>query len=409
MKHAFSSALRQLGRSGCFALLLPLGLVVVCGQAIASAIDISAEFTPDAKNPNSRVFTNTTPWQGICTEGHMAECIAAGAWSIDTGVRGTKTFRGDSPRNRVYLGMPGPRTLVVRNEQGEEHALKLAVTGMAYRFDKLNDQWGGGGRDLVGCKGIISNFGGGFNTLMRLVLRDDGGEGNAVCNSVRGGKYFDNVDIQNLEIVYSLETDSPLEFSSGVYVGSTTYTVGGAGNEIDLGDGVSLDSPIITVNFTLKVNHYFDVRFPPGSTRAVLAPLGGWTQWTDHGRAPTALLKELPFSLSSSSLFKVLLRCQFPHPDGRCAMRNQTSTAENVPVDVSLTVPGVHDRTLGRSVVDYPLTTLMEEPIFDPQGYVYERPSRLEFRVDGSPLAGMLNHPGSSYSGNVTIIFESDL
>ena len=374
------------------------------GTSAAADVHITAEFTPDGKDPNKRTFTNTTPWSGLCTEGHLQTCIARGVWGIDTTIRGSKRTRGAGQRNNFYFGLPGARTLTV--SRGDvERQLRVKIAGIGARFgDTYASSY-----TPPNCTVVLSNFGAGNNTWMRLFHRPDSGEGSMACSGGSSVPGHDGRPIQALDVIYELEAPNPLEMPAGTYTGKVSYTIGGAGSDIDLGDGVTLTATELTLNFTLKVNHYFSVRFPPGSQRALLAPLGGWAQWTTHGRAPTALIKQLPFQLSSSSLFGVTLRCQHPVPDGRCAIRNQTSSSDDVPVDIALTVPGVHDRTLARDLVDYPLTTSMAAPVLDPQGYVYERPARLAFRVDGAPLADMLTHPGSHYAGDVTVIFDADL
>lgn len=384
---------------------LLLGVLTTASErAMATDVQITAEFTPDGKDPGKRIFTNTTGLSGLCSvPAHTPTCIARRIWSIDTLVRGLKRTQGAGDRNNFYFGLPGARTLTVTNGSIERQ-LRVKITGIGVRFDDTASVYSAGND----CTAVLSNYGTGNPQWMRLYQRNDDSEGNGLCRSGTVNSHPGR-PIEQLDVVYELEAPNPLEMPSGTYTGSTTYTIGGAGSDIDLGDGATLDSSEVTFNFTLTVNHYFDARFPPGSDRAVLSPLGGWVQWTDHGRAPTALVKELPFQLSSSSLFGVTLRCQHPLPDGRCAIRNQTAPAADVPLDIRLTVPGVHDRTLGRDVVDYPLTTDMAAPVLDPQGYVYERPSRLGFRVEGAPVADMLAHPGSHYAGDVTVIFDADL
>lgn len=385
-----------------------LGMAMSSVDAIAADIHITAEFTPDANDPNKRTFTNTTPWSGICTEpGHIENCKSRGIWGIDTTIRGTKSTSGTGERSYFYFGMPEPRRLTITDADGHQRQLTVRVVGMGYRFGYGESVDVGNG--MSNCTVDLTNYGANTRSTMRLFRRHDQGQGRSACWSGRVQGTTGDREIQELDIVYELDAENPLEMPGGVYTGAIGYSIGGAGADIDLGDDVQLDADELTLNFTLTVTHYFGVRFPPGSARAILAPLGGWSQWTDHGRAPTALVKELPFQLSSSSLFGVTLRCQHAQADGRCAIHHQGNRAPDVPLDIRLTVPGVHDRTLGREVVEYPLTSTMNKPLLDPQGYVYERPSRLLFRVDGAPLTEMLTHPGSHYAGDVTVIFDADL
>ncbi|HEC0958236.1 TPA: hypothetical protein R1S83_005919, partial [Klebsiella pneumoniae] len=118
---------------------------------------------------------------------------------------------------------------------------------------------------------------------------------------------------------------------------------------------VSLSDSLVNVHFRLEVRHAFRLDVAPGMDHAVLAPRGGWSQWTDHGIAPARLQQEVPFHISSSGQFSVSMQCEHLQADGRCGIRNTSVDADDVPLDVSLTLPGFRDRASGRQVVDLPL------------------------------------------------------
>lgn len=383
-------------------------LLATADRAIAADIYISAQFVPNVHDPNKRTFENTTPWSGLCSSpGHNATCIARGIWSIDTQIRGTKRTRGSGNRNDFYFGMPGPRALVVTNDAGETFPMTVRIVGMGYRYGDGFPTHGGGG--LTNCTVMLTNWGAGSPSVMRLFHRNDDGQGEAACWSATTNGH-DGRPIEELDIVYELETPSPLEMPVGIYSGQATYSIGGLGQDIDLGDGVTLDSDVLTAHFSLEVKHAFQLRFPPGSDRAILAPQGGWTQWSDHGRVPSALVRELPFLIDSSGRFSVSLQCGVDSGDGRCAMQNKTvPTAADVPLDVSISMPGIHDKTLARPAIDYPLTTTMAAPVFTVDGYVLQRSSKLTFAVRGKAVEDMVRYPGSHYEGVVTVLFDADL
>jgi hypothetical protein len=85
-----------------------------------------------------------------------------------------------------------------------------------------------------------------------------------------------------------------------------------------------------------------------------------------------------------------------------------TQTAEDAPLDIQLTLPGFRVVSTGEDAVGLPLTTTMAPPIFTTQSLVIRRPSRLHFAVNGEPVNKMLDHPGSHYRGDVTVIFDAD-
>lgn len=388
-------------------------LLATAGIAHAADIYISAEFKPDINDPDKREFLNTTPWSGVCNSVHLQVCINNDWWSIDTKVRGTKHAirQNNYGPNGFYIGMPTSRTLTVTSEDGlHSFGLGFNIIGAAMR---LTDADGDGPREPAST-GMPRNCGRGVHntqalnrSIMRMFLRRDGGEGVVACSI----DWIDtnNYRIDEFDFTYKLTTPAPLAMRSGVYTGMTTFRVGGTGEgaDFDLGNGVVLEDNIVNVHFRLSVQHAFQLELPPGSDRAVLAPKGGWSQWIDHGIVPRSLERELPFSLSSSGQFEVSLQCQHPLADGRCAIRNVTKPADEVPLDIQLTLPGFRDSVTGIDVVGMPLTSTMLPPVLAADVFIIRRPSRLHFAVNGEAVGRMLEHPGSHYRGDVTVIFDA--
>lgn len=405
-----TKTVRQCLRRSMYALALLAG----AGSAHAADIYITAEFKPDINNPNQREFVNTTPWSGVCNSTHLQTCIANNWWSIDTKIRGTKQVirEANYGRNGFYIGMPTSRTVTVTSDDGE-HSFDLGfnIIGSAMR---LVDQDGDGRLEPASignpnnCRLGLHNINAVNRSTMRMFLRRDGGEGAVACA-------LDWMDTNNylmteFDFTYKLTTPAPLAMRSGVYTGTTSYRVGGTGEgaDFDLGNGVALDDNIVNVHFQLNVQHAFQLDLPPGSDRAVLAPRGGWSQWTDHGIIPKSLERELPFSISSSGQFSVSLQCQHTLPDGRCAIRNETTNAEDAPLDIQVTLPGFRDAASGAEAVGVPLTTTMAPPVMTSDSFIIRRPSQLHFAVNGDPVGKMLDHPGSHYRGDVTVVFDAD-
>ncbi|MFL9581938.1 hypothetical protein [Stenotrophomonas sp. AB1(2024)] len=406
---SLSAGLRRLRGAVCV-----IALVAAAGGAHAADIHITAEFKPDINDPNKREFVNTTPWSGVCNGTHLQACINNNWWSIDTKVRGTKQGirTNDYGRDSFFIGMPEPRTVTVTSDDGlHTFDLGVKIIGAALR---LVDQDGDGPTEPAStgnarnCSRALSNTNANNRSVMRLWLRQDGGDGVLECSL--HWLNTNNYAISEFDFTYKLTTPAPLAMRSGIYTGMTTYRVGGTGEgaDFDLGNGVVLDDNIVNVHFRLDVQHAFQLDLPPGSDRAVLAPKGGWTQWSDHGIVPKALERELPFSLSSSGQFSVSLECQYPLPDGRCAIRNVTETADDAPLDIRLTLPGFRDAASGVDAVGLPLTTTMAPPVLTADAFIIRRPSQLHFAVNGDAVKAMLDHPGSHYRGEVTVIFDAD-
>jgi hypothetical protein len=390
-----------------------LALLAFTGTACAADIHITAEFKPDINDPSQREFVNTTPWSGVCAGTHQAACINNNWWSIDTRIRGTKQGirQANYGPNGFYIGMPGPRTVRVTSAEGG-HSVDLGfnVIGAAMRLvdeDRDGPSEPASAGNPNNCNLGLKNTSAQNRSVMRMFLRRDGGEGVVAC--ALHWLSTNNYLMTEFDLTYKLTTPLPLGMRSGVYTGVTTFRVGGTGEgaDFDLGNGVVLDDNIVNVHFRLDVQHAFQLDVPPGSDRAVLAPKGGWTQWSDHGIVPAMLERELPFSLSSSGQFSVSLHCQHPLPDGRCALRNLTAEADDAPLDIQLTLPGFHDAASGADAVALPLTTTMASPVLTADAFIIRRPSRLHFAVKGDAVRRMLDHPGSLYRGEVTVIFDA--
>ena len=398
-------------RSGTL-LLLVLGFVLFVWQPLARAsnIAISAEFTPSRNHPGNNAFTNTTRVSGVCSSTHAALCKSLGLWSIDTRIKGTKTGDGirDHGRGSIYFGLPESRDILVTSDKGETVALTLRITGVAFRYANPSASRSELGVPR-GCSAVFSNADW-ATSIMRIMIRNDNGEaGRSTCayESLNAMTYT----IWAFDIVYALETPKPLDMKAGTYTGATSYTVGGLGADIDLGDGAAPDDTQLNVYFTLKVNHLFSLEFPPGSDRAVLQPLGGWQQWTEHGKVPNTLRKDMQFQVSGSINFSVNLRCEYLLVDRRCGISNGHGAP--VPLDVAITMPGFVGRkdSFWGDAHDYPLLqSSTEPPRFHPrEGSVFSRSSYLRFDVRGEPIKEMVKYPGTLYKGSVVVVFDVDL
>lgn len=398
-------------------MVLLVGQLVWQASAQAHTARVTAEFTPDRNNPNNKTFTNTSPITGVCGNAHKDWCIANKVASIATGFTiGTPVKKGsgisDHGRGSMYFGLPEQRQVMVTSDTGETATLFLRITGFAFRYNYRGapeDAPVSGVRDLRGCREVYGN-GVVRESIFRIIARNDngaGGSSSCAYEMLSDAEY----DFMGADIIYELETPEPLNMKNGVYHGTSSYSMGGMGSDIDFGDGVTnITESVLDLNFTLTVNHMFALEFPPGSETAVLQPLGGWSQWTDYKKVPATLRKDQHFTVSGSTNFAVKLNCEFPLPDGRCGISNGVST---VPLDVAITMPGF----LGRigmgfmEALDYPLTASpIDVPRFSPkEGAVFQRRSYLRFEVNGEPIKEMVTHPGTHYKGRVTVIFDADI
>nr|WP_256573791.1 MULTISPECIES: hypothetical protein [Pseudomonas] len=210
-----------------------------------------------------------------------------------------------------------------------------------------------------------------------------------------------------LNFAYELRTPNPLRMSTGQYIGSVSYGVG-PGQDLDMGDVMIPDDSVLTLNFKLDVEHALKVDVPPGGNRVELVPQEGWQAWLSNGSKPTRLFRDQRFHISASSRFKMAIECQTISAN-TCAI-SETATGHAVPVNVSVTLPEGLTDAAGQPVARRPLLrdgTGTE--LFQPNFYVDRRPGMLHFEVAQGSVEEMLDSGAKAYSGNVTVVWDSEV
>ncbi|WP_125878539.1 hypothetical protein [Pseudomonas versuta] len=398
-------------------MVLLVGQLVWQASAQAFTARITAEFTPSRNNPNNRTFTNTTPLGGVCSGAHIVWCTNNNVFSVGTGLGGAdgSTLKkgsgvSDHGRGSIYFDLPEQRVITVISDTGETAELFLRISGVAFRYGALDptSTTPSSLLDLRGCREVYGN--GNSVRPFRIIMRNDNGAGGRSSCAYEMLANEEMV-VASFDFIYEIETPEPLNMKNGIYRGSSTYSMGSLGSDLDIGDELlAIRDTSLTIDFELKVNHLFALEFPPGSETAILQPLGGWSQWTDYKKVPATLRKDQHFTVSGSTNFSVNLNCEYLMPDGRCGISNGVST---VPLDVAITMPGFLGRAdLGfAEALNYPLTqSFTHVPRFSPKdGATFQRRSYLRFEVNGDPIKEMVTHPGTQYKGRVTVIFDADM
>lgn len=375
-------------------------------DAGAAEVLVTAEFSPSALEPGRMVFRNTSP-PGVYCSWRPEFCSADGSYSIDVPLRWSKVYvRDDDVRKRFYLGLPGPRTVLLRNTTtGAEAEVLLTIATVSGHLTP------GTGANPVftttvrgGCRYVRTA---GHAAYVRFGWTVTNPQAPIPCNSQGDGA-------SPMPATYSMTwfglgllitTPSPLALNDGIYEGETTYSTGGEGSDIDFGDDVTTEPITLKLRFT--VAHQFHVLFPVENPQVQLVPPQGWAQWIDHGTLPGRLRDELPFHLTASMDLSMKLRCEHELGD-RCGIRNSRDGAV-VPVDVDVTIPGMRNLRDGRPAQD---TALLPDesraPRFTPDGYLIQRRSTLRFTAGREAVTEMLKSPGSHWQGNMTVVFDAN-
>lgn len=393
--------------------------------ASAETQQITASFRPDPTNVTANKFTNTTPQSSICA-GHIpAQCKALGIFSLRfinfvASSQAPIVANHADPRAGAYFKVPSSfRDVEVRNTTtGELETVQVRIAGLGALWSlprppgvsawtqpgaNWDNQWRRAPSPCVSTGHLAASAS--YASFFWVVPKDAG-----ACNRVPSSDLA-WLNYYTLEYAYELVTPNPLGMASGQYVGSMTYTVGGAGADFDFGDNmIPTGDSSLTLDFTLDVDHILKVDVPPGGTLIELVPQGGWQAWLNQGRKPTRLFKDQTVNLYASSRFKMSLDCQYAEADNTCRILDSVS-GESVPVNVSVSLPhGITDPA-GRPVNRRPLRRDgVGTELFQPTFYVDRKPSTLHFEIERDEVEKMLKVGESrAYSGNITVIWDSEV
>ncbi|MBF8723381.1 hypothetical protein [Pseudomonas guariconensis] len=204
---------------------------------------------------------------------------------------------------------------------------------------------------------------------------------------------------------YQLAFSSLSTMKPGRYSGMLSYRVGD-GAEIDLGARLTdISDTVLDVLVELTVKRDIRVAFAPGADRAVLEPPGGWHLWPG-GEPPRQLARDLPFRMTIDGPFGVYLGCQYTLSAETCGLRNEQG--DEVPVVTSMTLRGATYAGAGAVRVQLP-TSESGKRVFDAPQPLLNQPGTVHVTVESAGVKSMFRYPGSTYQGQVLIVFDARL
>ncbi len=404
---------------GLFSAFLLSGALVEPAQALTQ--DITAVFTPNPGNPFVNQFRNTTPISSICESHIPTQCQALNLFSLripgfDALSNTPILANHEDVRKGFMVKVPSQwrDVQVTHTRTGEVETVQMRIAGFGGLWN-ISRPPGVGAWTLPGsfwsnqwlrapspCVSTGHLKAGVQSATYFWIVP----EGAGVC-SRQPSQDLSYMRIYQMEYAYELRTPNPLGMSSGEYTGSLTYTMG-PGADYDFGDVLIPTDNQLTFNFALEVQHELRVEVPPGGTRIELVPQGGWQAWLGQGRKPARLFRDQTFNISASSRFNMQMFCERVIGD-TCALRNNTDNHE-VPLDISVSLPHGLNRPDGSGVDRQPLLLSgVGTEVFQPGFYVNRRPGTLHFEVKKAYADEMLNRGGSTYSGQVTVVWDSEI
>ncbi|QJI32759.1 hypothetical protein HKK55_19585 [Pseudomonas sp. ADAK18] len=364
-------------------------------------------------------FENKTPQAGVCVSFMPARCKALGIFSLRLPELSFVTQQPieanhTDPRQGFMLTVPSDwRNVDVRHSSGDTEVVQIRIAGIGGGWNMSHppgvSAWAGPGIpwqarwSSAPAPCVSTGFllaGAAFAQFFWLVP-----EGAGACARTPSVTipYF---RWSGIDYVYELRTPNPLNMSAGEYRGTLSYSVG-RGGDFDMGDALTPSIDTATLDFVLSVEHALKVDIPPGGNRIELVPQGGWQAWLNHGRVPSRLFRDQTFIIAASSRFKMQLECSIVS-NNTCGLRN--GNGDEVPLQVAVSLPygvaGQDEQAVNRRPLR--LDGVGTE-LFQPRYYVNDRPGTLHFEVARDDVAEMLNQPGSTYSGMVTVIWDSEV
>lgn len=399
-----------------------VGVLLVGGtpQVFAGVIELTAAFAPDPTNVGNNKFVNTTPNSGYCSSAPR-ECAVFNMFSVVvpfTLQASTAIVANHSdPRQGAMIKVPANfKSLNVVSATGDVKVLKLKVSGIGavQRFSQdvraITGQsgimqahqilWVEGSWVNAPAPCLYSGVGHPFEKAYRFFWRTP-----SINSCVKKANFdIESLGLDVVNIAYELVTPDPLSMAIGTYHGSVDYSVG-PGGDFDFGDILQPSDSVLTLKFTLSVMHILKVQFPPGADRLSLIPDGGWQQWLHRGRRPEKLFANQPFQIWSSGRFNMQLQCQYTVGE-HCGIQNQSG--HMVPVETRVTLPaGI--TALSGMAVNRQLLSNTNATTFFPSHYVDNGRASLHFDVGRESVKEMTDYAGSRYSGNVTVVWDSQV
>ncbi|MGC0151156.1 hypothetical protein ACPRNU_01690 [Chromobacterium vaccinii] len=371
-----------LGRAAAYWLLLCL---LPSLPAAAAEATVRAELKPSSFRPGQNQFVNQGP----------ADYLIGGLGKISK----RASQNSSDPKDHIYQAIDAEYKQLTLYSGGDAITVKFRIASFAQRYYKPKyisnfnvERLEGGCQDKVD-EGDVH---------MYIFEWSHAAKRNSVCyRKLR--TTATGLDVSLLGFKYELLAVNPTSMRNGTYTGTLSYTLG-EGQQLDFGRAAYSDNRLI-IRIEATVKNEFLVSFPAGTDRAVLEPAGGWQAWSQQGRAPVVLRRDLGFSLSSATSFSLSLRCQYSSGAG-CALRRDNGGGE-VPIQVAVSMPGVYSSQGGAPASRYPLGIARKG--FRPSGQVSNSAAQLHFEMQRADMAAIIKQPGARYRGDVTVVFDANL
>lgn len=395
-----------------YALYALMGYLLLSPLTEAATIQVTAEYKPAPYDINGSKFINTTPCS--VPEAANGDFWCKGTASLDKeqaiSIPTNITSRlisndGKLEHAITYQKFTGEKTIeLTKVGGGNVHKMKFQLTqiGAAQTPNIIKEAATTGTywteKNVQGdCHFRLGMWAGAWSLDYFYDIKNANQKYGGVCyyNKFNSSFSSDKVTLRRIYIGYKLQPPDPLKMENGTYKGSLILSLG-RNKDLDFGDATYSDSNV-TIEFTLRVTHQLKVEFPAGSNKVILQPPKGWAPWINSGKTPPNLKAELPFSLWKSAEANVSLSyCQYQN-NNKCQLNN---IKNNHKIDFNVSyITGLGEHA--------PLTKSKHRLFNDGIHIGVKR--KIVFEIDKTNLTEMMKYPGSTYQGDVTIMFEAEI
>lgn len=408
-----------------------LALLLMGYTLLASGYDktIEAVYTPDPNNPTQNKFVILTPGEGHCA-GRPSPCPGALGVKLPivfespTGI--DASANATNPRLGAYLKLPlSWRSVMLTNTRtGSQAELKVRAMAFSARYVLIKPAAelspGGPTAPYLG-HGLLWQGGTWHESvqpcyssrLWYLVSKIHEFFWRYSSNDTCTKKALFDIPgpfiYNRVETAFEFSMPNPLQMEPGEYTATTLYSLG-PGQDFDMGDLMLPSDNLIALNFKFVVHSALTVDFPPGAQRAVLQPREGWQGWLNSGRRPPGLSAMQDFKLSASSNFKMYLDCQYSIGTD-CGIYAESATQHStVAVNTTVSFPaGITLKPGKRPAFKVPLAQGINNAVsFEIDGVQMSRRAMMNYEIKPEVTALMVENPGSTYSGVLTIVFDAN-
>ncbi len=370
-------------------------LILISNNALSKVFNVNAEYKPAAYNidygANNFINTDKCTLPGSLCVINNGEYI----FSLPIVANRAPIKTGSNRDYPLFMQVKPKKILLSHNITGQQYEMTLIPTII--------------GVDINGFSGFSSAYdltevlklvegdcysdgfrGYGWHWTIKALFRVKGEQMLSGCYNDFKAKpqYGLDFKISEFYLGFRLKTPNPLKMKNGEYTGTLDLLISPNG-DIDLGNGTYSSSH--TFKFKLLVKNQIKIDILEDSKSVILKPIKGW--W---GGKQMELSNEISYSLWASSNVKVSLRCQYKFNDA-CGIKNEKDH-----------IVGLNVYDLANGKERFLLTEKSSKTInvINPMMGV-ER--KILFRVDNLSVTSMLKYPGSTYSGNVTIVYDASI